>query len=122
MKVTLRDFLIQQSHSQAFKSETEYVITQPVETVSGLLQVVRLFFFFIPLQKHVFVDARSFNFLFFSKMNTVLFEHVPIFFSATIISMNEILLLWYVPEHSTTSIKSWCTTGVRCTLARLVII
>lgn len=36
--------------------------------------------------------------------------------------MNEILLLWYIPEHSTTSIKGWRTTGVHCTLARLVII
>lgn len=38
------------------------------------------------------------------------------------IIMNEILPLWYIPEHSTTSIKGWCTTGVHCTLARLVII
>lgn len=38
------------------------------------------------------------------------------------ISMNEILLLWCLPEHSTTSIKGWRTTGVHCTLARLVII
>lgn len=32
------------------------------------------------------------------------------------------LLLWCVPEHSTTSIKGRCTTGVRRTLARIVII
>lgn len=38
------------------------------------------------------------------------------------ISLSEILLLWCVPEHSTTAIKGWCTTGVQCTLARLVII